>query len=34
MGHIGMNYALGYIPATIVSVLLLLEPVGAGLLAS
>ena len=33
MGHIGMNYALGYIPATIVSVLLLLEPVGAGLLA-
>jgi drug/metabolite transporter (DMT)-like permease len=32
-GHIGMNYALGYIPATIVSVLLLLEPVGAGLIA-
>ena len=33
LGHIGMNYALGFIPATIVSVLLLFEPIGAGLLA-
>ena len=32
-GHIGMNYALGYISATLVSVLLLFEPVGAGILA-
>ena len=32
-GHIGMNYALGYISATLVSVLLLLEPVGVGILA-
>jgi len=33
LGHIGLNYAVGYVPAAIVSALLLLEPVGAGLLA-
>jgi len=33
LGHIGLNYAVGYVSAALVSALLLLEPVGAGLLA-
>ena len=33
LGHNGFNYALRYVPATTVSTLTLLEPVGAGLLA-
>ncbi len=34
MGHIGMNYAVRYVPAAAVSALILLEPAGAGVLAA
>jgi len=33
LGHIGMNYAVGYLPAAVVTAVVLLEPVGAGALA-
>ncbi len=33
-GHIGLNYVVRYIPASIVSIFLLLEPVGAAALAA
>jgi drug/metabolite transporter (DMT)-like permease len=32
LGHIGMNYAVGYLPATVVGLGVLLEPVGATVL--
>ena len=33
LGHIGLNYVLKYVSASFISILLLFEPVGAGLLA-
>lgn len=32
LGHIGLNYAVGYLPAAVVSAAILLEPVGAAVL--
>ncbi|MFZ5481039.1 MAG: DMT family transporter [Myxococcota bacterium] len=34
LGHVGFNYAVGYVPAAVVSAVILLEPVGATLLAA
>lgn len=34
MGHVGLNYAVRYVPASVVSALIPLEPVGATLLAA
>jgi drug/metabolite transporter (DMT)-like permease len=34
VGHIGFNYAVGYVPASVVSAVILLEPVGATLIAA
>ena len=33
LGHIGLNYVLKYVSASFISILLLFEPVGAGILA-
>lgn len=33
LGHVGYNYAVGYVPAALVALIILLEPVGATLLA-
>ncbi len=34
LGHIGFNYAVGYLPAAVVAAVILLEPVGATLIAA